>query len=40
MKLVFRGSDTAREIIEGGSNYLVYGDPDIDGMVAAYLVCE
>ena len=39
MKLVFRGSDTAREIIECGSNYLVYGDPDIDGMVAAYLVC-
>lgn len=39
IKLEFRGSEAAREIIEGGSNYLVYGDPDIDGMVAAYLVC-
>ena len=37
--VVFSGSDTAREIIESGSNYLVYGDPDIDGMIAAYLIC-
>lgn len=33
------GSDKAKEIIESGNNYLVYGDPDIDGMIAAYLVC-
>lgn len=37
--MIFRGSDKAKEIIESGNNYLVYGDPDIDGMVAAYLVC-
>ena len=37
--MTFRGSDTAKGLIENGSNFLVYGDPDIDGMIAAYLVC-
>lgn len=37
--IIFSGSDYAKKVIEEGSNYLVYGDPDIDGMIAAYLVC-
>lgn len=37
--MVFSGSAKAKQIIESGNNYLVYGDPDIDGMIAAYLVC-
>ena len=37
--MVFSGTDFAKSIIEQGSNFLVYGDPDIDGMIAAYLVC-
>lgn len=37
--MVFSGSDVAKGIIEQGTNFLVYGDPDIDGMIAAYLVC-
>ena len=35
----FKGTDIAKSIIESGSNFLVYGDPDIDGMVAGYFVC-
>ena len=38
--IIFSGSDYAKKVIEEGSNYLVYGDPDIDGMIAAYLVCD
>lgn len=35
----FRGSEFVSDLINSGNNYLVYGDPDIDGMIAAYLVC-
>lgn len=37
--MVFRGSDVGSSIIKDGHDFLVYGDPDIDGMIAAYLVC-
>lgn len=39
----FSGSELAEEILRGNkgkTKFLVYGDPDIDGMIACYLACR